>query len=79
MFKGACNCGAEFEVDIKNDRVEEADSTPKMKELNQYNKNRSEDAYGREQGESSDYNNKPAKRPAISYNTNSRQGMTYKN
>lgn len=81
MFRGACNCGAEFEIDIKNDKVEQSnDPSLKMKDMNPYDKNRGKDEYGRESGEGSDdYNSKPAKMPAISYNSNSRPGMTYKN
>ncbi len=81
MFKGACNCGAEFEIDIKNDRVQESsDPSLKMKELNPYNKNQGKDEYGRESSEGSDdYNSKIAKQPAISYNSNPGRGMSYKN
>lgn len=80
MFKGVCNCGAGFDIDIKNDKVEPFDPSLKMKELNPYNKNIGKDKYGRDNSESSDnYNGKPAKQAAISYNSNSKQGMTYKN
>jgi len=81
MFKGACNCGAEFDIDIKNDKVEQSnDPSLKMKELNPYDKNRGKDEYERETSEDSDnYNSKPAKQAAINYNSNSRPRMTYKN
>ena len=81
MFKGACNCGAEFEIDIKNDKVEQSnDPSLKMKELNPYDKNRGKDEYGRETSEDdNNYNGKPSKQPAISYSSNYRPGMTYKN
>jgi hypothetical protein len=81
MFKGACNCGAEFEIDIKNDKVEQSnDPALRMKELNPYNKNKDENAYGRTNNEnSSDYDNKPSRQPAISYNSNPERGTSYKN
>jgi len=78
MFVAGCNCGEKFKIDIKNDRVEQDDPTVKMKELNPYNKNQGKDEYGREQGPSTDYDGKPEKRAAISYNNNSQPRTHYK-
>jgi len=78
IFTGVCQCGAGFDIDIKNDTVEPSDPSLKMKELNPYDKNRGKDEYGRNNDENDNYN-KPSKQPAISYNSNSGKGMTYKN
>ena len=81
-FMAGCQCGAKFKIDVKNDNVEPADDSIKMKELSQYDKNRNENSYGRESSEGGlNYDNKPARVSAIEsvYNSNNKGGMKYKN
>lgn len=78
MFTAGCNCGERFHIDVKNDKVEQEDHSVKMKELDAYKKNQSTDSYGRESA-STDYDSKPVRQPAITYNSNPGRGMQYKN
>jgi len=83
-FVAGCQCGAKFKIDVKNDNVEPADDSIKMKEINQYDKNRNSEQqqYGREQsGNDNNYNNGPIRQSAIeaTYNSNNKGSLKYKN
>ena len=83
IFTGGCDCGAKFDIDIKKDKVEEADPNLKMKELPQYNRNSNENnnnTYGNNNGnnDNSGYNNRPIRIPNVNYNSHSQEGMKYK-
>jgi len=80
-FQASCNCGEKFEIDVKNDKVESLDPSLKMKEFNNYDRNSQENKDQQYGGSSNvknpSYNNSPAKRPDMNYN--SAAGTTYKN
>ena len=81
-FQANCNCGAKFEIDVKNDKVEQADPSLKMKEMQNYDRNsienKDEQQYGSSQGSRNPaYNNQQATRQSFEY-SNSQQGMKYK-
>jgi hypothetical protein len=74
MLRAVCNCGQGFELDVKNDTVKETDPNLKMKDLDPYDKNRTEYEDGQQR---TDYN-RPDMKPKLSYNS-SENGLKYKN
>jgi hypothetical protein len=85
MNTAQCNCGAKFEIDVKNDKVEEINPNLKMKEFNNYGRNNEDNSknseYGRSENNSDNpsYNNGPKRQSNPSYSSNSESGLKYKN
>ena len=59
-FVAGCQCGAKFEIDVKNDKVEQADPSLKLKELSNYDRGTGQGGqYGSAQPEGAKYDMGP--------------------
>jgi hypothetical protein len=79
-FVAGCQCGAKFEIDVKNDKVEQADPSLKLKEMSNYDRggNRQEQQYGGAQSEGNNTYNMEPKQMQRNPNYNSSGNPSYK-